>query len=83
MNISYGGIYKFIKSYTEEYGWRPSQQEIAKYFGVTQPDVSYHLHRMAGLGLCEIDNRHRVSIIAMNNSDNFSAEIAGEGFKKV
>jgi predicted transcriptional regulator len=57
--LSFDVVRRLIENFTAENGIAPSQQEIADYFGVSQPAVCYCLHEMAGQGLLTIERRHR------------------------
>jgi Mn-dependent DtxR family transcriptional regulator len=65
--MDYVSIYNFIKTFTAGRGYAPSQEEIAEYFGVSQPAVSYHLHRMAADGVLTINKRHRGIALAFSH----------------
>jgi SOS-response transcriptional repressor LexA len=60
--ITYESLDKFIKEYAAEHGYCPTQEEMGKNFRVTQPDISYHIHRYAAAGYCLEDNRHRIRL---------------------
>jgi DNA-binding FadR family transcriptional regulator len=57
--IDFASLYNFIETFMAGRGYAPSQEEIAEYFGVSQPTVYYHLHRLAAGGVLTINRRHR------------------------
>jgi DNA-binding MurR/RpiR family transcriptional regulator len=57
--LTFEGVKHLIANFTAENGIAPSQQEIADYFGVSQPAICRFLHKMGNSGLVTIERRHR------------------------
>ena len=57
-------VYDFIRRFTLEYGWAPSQREVAGALGCAPHKANFHLHRLHKQNLIELGpNPREVKIV--------------------
>lgn len=73
-------IYEYIRQYTEEQGYSPSLEEIARGIGISPNSISLvsrHIHALVASGLLKFHKKGYRNIQVVEESDNYSLPLLG------